>query len=139
MVDRVSEEQRSWNMSRIRGANTKPELQLRSLLHSAGYRFRLHDPKLPGRPDIILKKYRAVIFVHGCYWHRHPKCPNATTPSTRTNFWQAKFDDTVERDKRKTAELRGRGWRVITVWECELEKDPQGVLDDIRSALERGM
>ena len=139
MVDRVSEEQRSWNMSRIRGANTKPELQLRSLLHSAGYRFRLHDPKLPGRPDIILKKYRAVIFVHGCYWHRHSNCPNATTPGTRTNFWQAKFDDTVERDKRKTAELRGRGWRVITVWECELEKDPQGVLDDIRSVLERGV
>ena len=139
MVDRISEEHRSWNMSRIRGANTKPELQLRSLLHGAGYRFRLHKPKLPGRPDVILKKYRTVIFVHGCYWHRHSNCPNATTPGTRTNFWQAKFDDTVERDKRKTAELRGYGWRVITVWECELEKDPQGVLDDIRSVLERGV
>ena len=137
MVDRISEEQRSWNMSRIRGADTRPELQLRSLLHGAGYRFRLHDPKLPGRPDMILKKYRAVIFVHGCYWHRHPDCPNTTTPGTRTKFWQAKFDDTVERDKRKSTELRGHGWRVITIWECELEKDPQGVLDGIRSVLER--
>ena len=139
MVDRISEEQRSWNMSRIRGADTRPELQLRSLLHGAGYRFRLHDPKLPGRPDMILKKYRAVIFVHGCYWHRHPDCPNTTTPGTRTKFWQAKFDDTVERDKRKAAELRGHGWRVITVWECELEKDPQGVLDGIRAVLERSV
>lgn len=137
MVDRVSEEQRSWNMSRIRGANTKPELQLRSLLHSAGYRFRLHDPKLPGRPDIILKKYRAVIFVHGCYWHRHSNCPNATTPGTRTKFWQAKFDDTVERDKRNAAELADRGWHVITVWECELARDPQVVLHTIRCVLER--
>ena len=139
MVDRISEEQRSWNMSRIRGTDTRPELQLRSLLHGAGYRFRLHDPKLPGRPDMILKKYRAVIFVHGCYWHRHPDCPNTTTPGTRTKFWQAKFDDTVERDKRKSAELRGHGWRVITVWECELEKDPQGVLDGIRAVLERSV
>ena len=137
MADRISEEQRSWNMARIRGANTGPELQLRSLLHGAGYRFRLHDPKLPGRPDMILKKYRTVIFVHGCYWHRHPNCPNATTPGTRTKFWQAKFDDTVERDKRKAAELRDHGWRVITVWECELEKDPESVLDGIRSMLER--
>ena len=137
MVDRISEEQRSWNMSRIRGADTRPELQLRSLLHGAGYRFRLHDPKLPGRPDMILKKYRAVIFVNGCYWHRHPNCPNTTTPGTRTEFWQAKFDDTVERDKRKAAELTDRGWRVITIWECELEKDPQGVLDGILSLLER--
>lgn len=138
MVDRVSEEQRSWNMSRIRGTDTKPEVLLRSLLHGAGYRFRLHDTKLPGRPDIILKKYRAVIFVHGCYWHRHLNCPNATTPSTRTKFWQTKFDDTVKRDKRKAAELTDHGWRVITVWECELEKDPQRVLDDIRYMLGRG-
>ena len=74
-----------------------------------------------------------------CYWHRHPDCPNTTTPGTRTKFWQAKFDDTVERDKRNSAELRGHGWRVITVWECELEKDPQGVLDGIRSVLERSV
>lgn len=139
MVDRISEEHRSWNMSRIRGANTKPELLLRSLLHCAGYRFRLHDPKLPGRPDVILKKYRAVIFVHGCYWHRHHNCPNTTTPGTRTAFWQAKFDDTVERDKRKAAELTSRGWRVITVWECELEKDPEGVLKGICRMLERSV
>ena len=136
MVDRISEERRSWNMSRIRGKNTLPELRLRSLLHGAGYRFRLHDPKLPGRPDIVLKKHRTAIFVHGCYWHRHPDCPNATTPGTRTEFWQAKFDGTVERDKRKAAELRAFGWCVITVWECELGKNPQDVLNNIRCKLE---
>lgn len=135
MVDRISEKRRSWNMSRIRGINTLPERRLRFLLHRAGYRFRLHDPKLPGRPDIVLKKYRTVIFVHGCYWHRHPDCPNATTPSTRTEFWQAKFNGTVERDKRKAAELTDIGWRIITVWECELEKNAQGVLDNIRCKL----
>lgn len=137
MVDRISEERRSWNMSRIRGKDTSPELQLRSLLHGAGYRFRLHYKKLPGRPDIVLKKYRTVIFVHGCYWHRHSGCSNATTPGTRTEFWQAKFDGTVERDKRKAKELRALGWRVITVWECELEKSPQVVLDNIHRELDR--
>ena len=139
MVDRISEERRSWNMSRIRGKNTSPELRLRSLLHGAGYRFRLHDKKLPGRPDIVLKKYRTVIFVHGCYWHRHPGCPNTTTPGTRTDFWQSKFDGTVERDKRKARELRAIGWRPLTVWECELEKCPQAVLDNIHRELDRSV
>lgn len=128
MVDRISQERRSWNMSRIRGRDTGPELKLRSLLHRAGYRFRLHDRKLPGRPDIVLKKYRTAIFVHGCYWHRHPGCPKATTPQTRKEFWQKKFDATVQRDRRKAAELRAMGWQVITVWECELEKAPVAVL-----------
>ena len=136
MVDRISEAHRSWNMSRIRGKDTGPELRLRSLLHRAGYRFRVHDRNLPGCPDIILKKFRTVIFVHGCYWHRHPLCPNATTPSTRTEFWQAKFDETVERDKRKTRELAARGWRVITVWECHLDKNPQAVLAYVGCQLE---
>ena len=128
MADRISEARRSWNMSRIRGKDTGPELHLRSLLHQAGFRFRLHDRNLPGCPDIVLRKFRTVIFVHGCYWHRHPLCPNATTPSTRREFWQAKFDETVERDKRNKKELATRGWRVLTVWECDLEKNPQAVL-----------
>ena len=139
MIDRISEERRSWNMSRIRSKNTSPELRLRSLLHGAGFRFRLHDPKLPGRPDIVLKKYRTVIFVHGCFWHRHPGCSNATTPGTRTEFWQAKFEGTVERDKRKAEELRALSWRVIIIWECELEKCPQGVLDNIHRELDKGV
>lgn len=125
-------------MSRIRGKDTAPELQLRSLLHRAGYRFRLHHPTLPGRPDIVLPKYQTAVFVHGCYWHRHPGCPLAATPKTRTGFWQAKFDDTVQRDQRKAAELTQLGWRVITVWECELDKNPEKVLRVIRKQLTGG-
>jgi len=122
MADRISKERRSWNMSRIRGKDTKPELLLRSMLHKAGYRFRLHRKDLPGKPDIVLPKYRTAIFVNGCYWHRHKGCPNATTPKTRPEFWEAKFKDTVERDKRNVAELESLGWNVVTVWECKLKK-----------------
>jgi DNA mismatch endonuclease (patch repair protein) len=138
MADRISRERRSWNMSRIRGRDTSPEKRLRSLLHFSGYRFRLHDPKLPGRPDIVLPKYHAVVFVHGCYWHRHSACPKATTPKSRTQFWMSKFHATVERDKRKSAELAGIGWRVITVWECDLERDPSAVLEVVTRALQEG-
>ena len=138
MADRISEQRRSWNMSRIRGKDTAPELQLRSLLHRAGYRFRLHYPTLPGRPDIVLPKYQTAVFVHGCYWHRHPGCPLAATPKTRTRFWQAKFDDTVRRDQRKAAELTQLGWRVITVWECELDRNPEEVLWEIKEQLTEG-
>lgn len=128
MADTLTSERRSRNMSRIRGRNTKPELRLRSLLHRAGFRFRLHARELPGRPDIVLPKYRTVIFVHGCFWHRHPGCKNATTPSTRRNFWQKKFDENVRRDARSSAELEGAGWTLLTVWECELEADADGVV-----------
>lgn len=135
MVDTISREHRSWNMSRIRGKDTKPEILLRSLLHRSGYRFRLHDKKLPGRPDIVLPKYHAVVFVNGCYWHRHKGCPKAYSPKSRTDFWEDKFKATVERDKRKAAELKLLGWRVITVWECELENHPDEVLKTINNKL----
>lgn len=136
MADRISTEHRSWNMSRIRGKDTKPELVLRSILHRAGFRYRLHDKRLPGKPDIVLPKYRTAIFVNGCYWHRHPGCPKATTPKTNTAFWQQKFDETVRRDERKSAELIERGWLVITVWECELESNPINLLDKLRDHLQ---
>jgi len=131
MVDRISKKHRSWNMSRIKGKNTKPELQLRSLLHRAGFRFRLHDSRLPGKPDVVLRKYRTAIFVNGCYWHRHENCIKATVPKTRIDFWQNKFKKTVERDNRKSRELTQSGWRVITVWECDLENKPETVLHDV--------
>ncbi|MEO9296952.1 very short patch repair endonuclease [Devosia alba] len=133
MTDRISQERRSWNMSRIRGKNTTPEVQLRKLLHAAGYRFRLHGRNLPGKPDIVLKKYKTAIFVHGCFWHRHEGCAGATVPKTRTEFWTAKFQDTVQRDQRKQQELEKSGWRVITVWECDVRRRPDGVLKDIVS------
>lgn len=136
MADTLTAEKRSWNMSRIRSRDTGPERQLRSMLHRAGFRFRLNDRRLPGSPDIVLKKRRAVILVHGCYWHRHSECRNATTPSTRTDFWTSKFDATVERDKRNVEALRELGLRVIIVWECDLKKHPDSVMSKIRSKLQ---
>lgn len=115
-------------MSRISGRNTGPELRLRSLLHRAGFRFRLHAKQLPGRPDVILPKYRTAIFVHGCFWHRHPGCRNTTMPSTRQEFWQEKFGGNVSRDARNQAALEAAGWTVLTVWECELKADADGVV-----------
>ena len=120
MVDVVNPETRSRMMSGIRGANTKPELNVRRRLHAAGFRYGLHRKDLPGRPDLVMPRHDAVIFVHGCYWHRHPGCRLATTPSTRTDFWTAKFTANQERDRRNIAELRVRGWRVAIVWECEV-------------------
>lgn len=110
-------------MSRIRGKNTKPELMLRSLFHREGFRFRLHAPDLPGKPDIVFPKYRTVIFVHGCYWHRHEGCPCTAIPKSRAEFWQDKFRRTVERDQRNQADLEGAGWKVLIAWECELKTD----------------
>ena len=120
-MDRLTRKRRSWNMSRIRGKDTKPELIVRSTLHRMGYRFRLHKRDLPGRPDIVLSKYRTVVFVHGCFWHRHPECTQAYTPKSRLKFWQAKFDDNVTRDAAVKTQLESLGWNVVVVWECEVK------------------
>jgi len=122
MTDRLSRERRSWNMSRIRGKDTAPEKQVRSALHRAGYRFRLHSRTLPGRPDLVLPKYRTLVLVHGCFWHRHRDCRFAYTPKSRTAFWNAKFDANVQRDRRTARALRRLGWKVVTVWECEADR-----------------
>lgn len=119
MTDRLTPEARSWNMSRIGAKNTAPEKVVRSLLHRMGYRFRLHSERLPGKPDIVLPKFRSVIFVHGCYWHRHRDCPYAYTPKSRVDFWDEKFAANVARDVRTKRALRVLGWNVLTVWECE--------------------
>lgn len=116
-------ETRSYNMSQIRGKNTKPEVRLRSLLHQAGFRFRIHKADLPGKPDIVLSKYKAVIFVNGCFWHRHTGCQYCTTPRTRAEFWEKKFADTIRHNLTKHEQLRQGGWRVFIVWECELKRD----------------
>lgn len=120
MTDTLSEEKRSWNMSRIRGKDTKPEIAVRSLLHRLGYRFRLHVRNLPGTPDIVLPKYRTVVLVHGCFWHRHPCCRFAYTPKSRVSFWTEKFRRNTERDQEIERELVSLGWNVVTVWECEV-------------------
>jgi DNA mismatch endonuclease (patch repair protein) len=109
-------------MAGIKGGNTKPERDLRAALHARGFRYRLHAKNMAGRPDLVFPKYRAVVFVHGCFWHRHEGCRYATTPATRLEFWQAKFAANTARDERIKAELLKSGWRVATVWECALRK-----------------
>lgn len=113
-------EERSALMRRVRGKDTKPEMLLRKALHSAGVRFRLHDRRLPGRPDLVLPGRRLAIFVHGCFWHRHEGCPRTTTPKANNAYWTQKFAENIERDERKTNQLRQAGWNVRIVWECEI-------------------
>lgn len=117
MVDHLTHAKRSWNMSRIKSGNTKPEKVVRSLLHAMGYRFRLHRKDLPGKPDIVLPKYKTVIFIHGCFWHRHHGCKNATMPKTNTEFWEDKLSQNIDRDRKKHADIERLGWKVIVIWE----------------------
>ena len=122
MTDKLAPERRSWNMSRIRAMDTKPEMQVRRMLHAAGFRYRLHVKDLPGKPDIVLPKWKTVIFVHGCFWHRHEGCKDATTPKTRTEWWLRKFDRNIKNDASAKEKLEAEGWYVITVWECEISQ-----------------
>ena len=110
-------------MSRIPSKDTKPELKVRSFLFRHGFRFRLHVKNLPGHPDIVLPKYRTVVEVRGCFWHRHPGCRQSTTPSTNAEFWQEKFKRNVERDEKTEKQLKELGWNLIVIWECELKKE----------------
>lgn len=120
MADIVDKATRSRMMSTIQGKNTAPELAVRRFLHRAGLRFRLHDPALPGRPDLVFPRHRAVVQVHGCFWHRHPGCRLAYMPASNRRFWQSKLQSNVERDRRNNRRLRTLGWRVFIVWECQV-------------------
>lgn len=131
MTDVFSSEKRSQIMARIGSADTKPELMVRRALHSLGFRYRLHRRDLPGRPDIVLPKYRAVIFVHGCFWHRHPGCRLAYEPKSRTIYWKKKFTDNVRRDRKVTGALLDQGWRVAIFWECSTRRKDRFV-EEIR-------
>jgi len=124
-------------MSRIRGKNTKPELAVRSMLHRLGYRFRIADKTLPGKPDIVLPRYGAVIFVHGCFWHRHPECKYAYMPKSKIEFWSKKFEANVLRDKNNLSLLKKAGWLPIVVWECEIERNATATLDKVSRVLKR--
>jgi DNA mismatch endonuclease, patch repair protein len=122
VADIVSPEKRSEMMSGIRGKDTKPEIIVRRLLHRLGYRFRLHRKDLPGRPDVVLPKWRTVIFVNGCYWHGHEDCHLFRSPKTRTEFWTNKIEGNRARDQRNHAALRDAGWKVVVIWECAVTK-----------------
>ena len=123
-------EQRSRNMSAIKSKNTKPEIKVRKVLHSMGYRFRLHSKDLPGSPDIVLPKYKTVIFVHGCFWHRHENCKYATIPKTRKEFWASKFKANIKRDKGIQEKIKNIGWQSVVIWECETKN-----IDDLKEKL----
>ncbi|MBU4312213.1 MAG: very short patch repair endonuclease [Candidatus Omnitrophica bacterium] len=119
-MDILTKEKRSWNMSRIRGKDTKPELIVRSFLHRSGIRFRIHAANLIGRPDIVLPKYKTVIFVHGCFWHCHKGCKYAYIPKSRKKFWSAKFKDNIARFDQVRKKLKKDSWRVVVIWECQV-------------------
>lgn len=123
MADKLTPERRSWNMSRIRGRDTGPERRVRSMLHRLGFRFTLRRKGLPGKPDIVMPARRTVVFVHGCFWHQHVGCQNAVLPKTRAEFWTAKLTGNTRRDRLNSAALRRLGWRVLVIWECELESE----------------
>lgn len=125
MADVHTKAQRTYNMSRIRGKDTKPELQLRRMIHKAGYRYRLHCKDLPGKPDLVFPSRKKVIFVHGCFWHRHDCKYGRVKPKTNAAFWEKKIAANVKRDNASQNLLKARGWEVCTVWECELADSPQ--------------
>ncbi|MFN8705847.1 MAG: very short patch repair endonuclease [Planctomyces sp.] len=132
MTDVHNREQRSWNMSRIRSRDTKPELIVRSIVHRMGFRFRLHGRDLPGTPDLVFPKHRRIIFVHGCYWHRHSCRYGRVRSATRPEFWNQKLTANVRRDRRNQLQLRRDGWQVLVVWECWLKDIDQKLLPRLR-------
>lgn len=126
-------EQRSRTMRAVRSRDTKPELAVRRFLHAAGLRYRLHDRRLPGSPDLVFPKHRAVVFVDGCFWHQHPDCPAASRPQSNTDYWSRKLSGNVERDARNRAALEASGWTVLVIWECEIRK--RDALDRLAKAI----
>lgn len=134
MADIVSRSKRKEMMSSVKQRHTKPEITVRKLLHRLGYRFRLHSKKLPGTPDIVLPKYKSVIFVHGCFWHQHKGCRKSRRPTSNVEFWNEKLDKNIERDNRKESELKNAGWKVLTVWDCEI-KDEDLLIEKVKNFL----
>ncbi|MEX8547885.1 MAG: very short patch repair endonuclease [Mucilaginibacter sp.] len=123
MADIHSKEIRSYNMSRVKSKDTKPEMLVRKFLHKNGFRYRLHVKNLPGKPDIVLPKYKTVIFIHGCFWHGHENCKKASLPKTRTEWWTDKIGKNGENDQKAETILSNLGWKVIKIWECELKSN----------------
>lgn len=138
MADRISKEHRSWNMSRIKGKDTTIEVLVRKRLFKDGFRYRKNVKDLPGKPDIVLPKYRTVIFIHGCYWHYHG-CKKSHIPKTNTYFWENKFKRNVENDNKHYHKLREKDWNVLVIWECEIENNFEGTIKHIEESLFEAM
>lgn len=136
MADVHSPEKRSYNMSRIHAKGTKPEETVRKYLFSKGFRYRKNDPRLPGKPDIVLPKYKTVVFVNGCFWHRHEGCKYFVWPKNNAEFWRKKIMSNVERDNRNYSELKEKGWSVVVIWECELKDRRSETLSFVANSLE---
>lgn len=136
MADVHDKETRSFNMSRIKGKNTKPEMLVRRFLFANGFRYRLNFKKLPGKPDIVLPKYKTVIFINGCFWHGHKGCNYFVVPKTRTEWWLAKIKDTQKRDREAEIQLNVLGWKVITLWTCQLKHNKNKTLQDLIITIE---
>ncbi len=134
MADKISKEKRSWNMSRIRGKDTSIEVRVRKRLFKDGFRFRKNVASLPGKPDIVLPKYKTVIFVHGCYWHRH-NCKEFHIPKTNSAFWEKKFERNVANDKKHYKDLEELGWNVIIIWECEIENFFEKIVSEVEAKI----
>ncbi len=137
MADKLTREKRSWNMSHIRGKDTEIEIKVRKYLFSQGFRFRKNVADMPGKPDIVLPKYKTVIFIHGCYWHRHAGCKNCTTPGTNRAFWLEKFEKNVQNDSKNQQELKFAGWKVLILWECEIESNFDHLMNNLVAELRR--
>lgn len=135
-MDGLTPERRSWNMSRIRSKDTKIEVEVRKYLFSKGFRFRKNDKRFPGKPDVVLPKYKTVIFVNGCFWHMHEGCKQARLPKTNVEFWKEKMERNVANDKLHQEQLCSMGWHVIVLWECELKRDFEKVLDGVIQTLQ---
>ncbi len=136
-MDLFDKDKRSWIMGRIRSKNTKPEIIVRSILHRMGFRFSLKNKKLPGSPDVVMPRHKTIVFVHGCFWHRHSKCKMASVPKTRVMFWREKFENNLRRDKKNQCELRKLGWSVIVIWECQVLRSPETVAKRLHGIITR--
>ncbi|EAB2330837.1 DNA mismatch endonuclease Vsr [Salmonella enterica subsp. enterica serovar Cerro] len=134
MVDTLTPEERSGRMSRVRARDTKPEMKLRRLIHGMGFRYRLHRRDLPGKPDLVFPGRRSIIFMHGCFWHRHEGCGLARLPKSKRAFWSAKLEANKERDQKNISTLEAAGWRVLVIWECQL-RDEGGVREVVKEFL----
>ena len=137
MADVHTKEIRSFNMSKIKGKNTKPEMLVRKYLFANGLRYRLHQKNLPGKPDLVFSRYKTVVFVHGCFWHGHEGCKYFVVPKTKTEWWLNKIGKNKERDEKARKDLENMGWNIVNVWECELKKDAESALKSLKSKISR--